>query len=94
MRPPQWLVLWTLLLTLLLAAPGEAQVESWMPMLRPDPFYEFVYLPCITVIMRTAELLQGIAGSYRGELSNCRSFVDCGGLCLVFGDVTCEVKIH
>ena len=63
----RWLVLLLLGVVTLLVTSCDAQVESWLPLLRPDARFEFVYLPIITIIMRSAEILQGIVGSYRGK---------------------------
>ena len=65
MLASRWLVLGAVTV---LAASCDAQVESWLPLLRPDHYFEFRNRHIITFIMRATELLQGIVGSYRGEL--------------------------
>ncbi|XP_043203007.1 uncharacterized protein LOC122371029 isoform X4 [Amphibalanus amphitrite] len=49
-------------LVLLLAGPCHAQVESWLPFLRPDPYFDFMYYPIITVFMRATEVIQNVSG--------------------------------
>ena len=67
MQLTQWLMLPVLTLVLLLASPSEAQVESWLPLLKPDPYFDFAYYPMLIFILRTKELLQAVSGSYKGE---------------------------
>ena len=68
MQLTQWLMLPVVTLVLLLASPGEAQVESWLPLLRPDPYFDFAYYPMLIFILRTKELLQAVSGTYKGEI--------------------------
>ncbi|XP_043203004.1 uncharacterized protein LOC122371029 isoform X1 [Amphibalanus amphitrite] len=76
MVPSRCLALPTLAVVAVLATCCDGQVESWLPLLRPDPYFEFMYVPIITLIMRSTELLQGIARSYKAFLGRRRRSLD------------------
>ena len=57
-----------LALLALTAGPTQAQVESWLPLLRPDPYFDFAYYPAIVAILRAFAVIRNLSGVYRSKL--------------------------